>query len=551
MPDNPDQKDLPEIVQQYIKRLAHRVSNRHMCRDVLAELTEHFTDALADIPQDSNRDELAGSLIADFGDTKILGKLIKRAKKRCCPTWLKVIGYTCRVVIVIFVIFAAYSAWFLTGKATISVDYLDKLNEMVRPAADESQNAAPHYLKVMELYVEPEENHDLRKFEKLLSLAPDPKERQVLKEWIQRNQAAIRQVRVGTTKPHCWFTYDVRPHSERALINIIIPYIKGLRQISIALSWQMQFAAEKGNWDSVIADLRSAKTLAKHLMGCPTLIEQLVGIAVDQRTNQQLMRILRGHTLPAKINQDLALILVESFPSGYPIADIGRESDYLLDMVQRVFTDDGSGDGHLIPFTLRRFMPRSSSVDISERPIDLAMAMVHSSRRETVQFIEQWKQMSDRYRSVTPYQNHISGESMDAWLRKTIEENPENLFLNNFLPSLQEAVRISYAGQAEHLAAQTIVALLRHQSDHAQFPESLDQLVPQYLRAVPQDPFGPGPLSYKRQGDDFILYSWGSDCEDHGGWYNPDVFGTRKAGGDNVFWPPQPVERPRGKASRR
>ena len=147
MRDDSDQKELPELVQQYIRRLARRVANRHMRRDVLAELTDHFSDALADIPEGSGRDELATSLIADFGDTKLLAKLIKRAKKRCRPMWVKFVIRTCQTLLVLMLVFAGYTWWFITGEPTIRVDYLARLNEMVQPTPDESLNAALYYLK--------------------------------------------------------------------------------------------------------------------------------------------------------------------------------------------------------------------------------------------------------------------------------------------------------------------------------------------------------------------------------------------------------------------
>ena len=90
----------------------------------------------------------------------------------------------------------------------------------------------------------------------------------------------------------------------------------------------------------------------------------------------------------------------------------------------------------------------------------------------------------------------------------------------------------------------TIVAPLRYKAEHGQFPQTLDRLVPEYLKAVPQDPFGPGPLTYKRQDDDFLLYSWGLNFQDHGGQHNKEAFRNKKESGDYVFWPPEAVERP-------
>ncbi len=548
MLNHPDPQDLPELIQQYIKSLARRIRNRHMRRDVLAELRDHFTDALAHAPGDCDRDELAASLIADFGDTKSLSKLIKRAKKRCRPLWVKFVIRTCQSVLVLLIIFVAYTTWFLTGEPTISVDYLTKLNEMVRPVADESLNASPHYLKAIDLYVEPEEDYDLRK---LLGSTLDRQERQVLKKWIQSNQAAIGEVRVGTTKPHCWFKYEVAQQDGRpgSLLYLLLPSLQGHRDMGLLLAWQMRFAAEKGDWDSVIADLKSAKTLARHFMQCPTLIEQLVGIAIDQRANKQLMHVLRSHRLPASVLERLAVTLDESFQSAYPIADIGFEYFTYEDLAQRVFTDDGSGDGHLIPSQLPAL---ADIIEGEERPHSytdtikfVAGSMIHSSRRDTVALFEQWRRKADEYRSVTPYRNHISGESIGDWFTKTVEENPRNFLFQILVPSVWRAVCLSYMGQANHQAAQTVVALLRYKAEHGQFPQTLDQLVPQYLETVPLDPFGPGPLTYKRHEDDFILYSWGLNFEDHGGQHNKEVFRVRKADGDYVFWPPEPVERTR------
>ena len=557
MKDDFDQKELPEVVQQYIERLARKVSNRHMRRDVASELSNHFADALADTPDGPGREKLAASLISDFGDTKLLAKLIRRAKRRCYPMWLRVVGYTCRTIIIIFLISFAYTTWFLRGKPTVSVDYVEKFNQAIRPIADESLNAAPHYFKAVELYVDPEEKYDWltqhrwNKLKQFLDTKTRPQEFRVLTNWIQSNTSAIAELRLGTAKPYCWFRYDVRPNSERRMSSILgTPQVVDVILIGEVLSWRMQFAAEREDWDLFAADLKCAKTLARHLMQCPMFIEKGIGANIDRWTHIALIQVLQHYTLPPSATQRLAQALDESFPSGYPIADMSFETFVLLDAVQRLFTDDGSGDGHLIPSAAWWGVPTAGTADNSPGyyyasagdPYFVARTMIHPSRRETVQIIKQWKQMSDRDLSMTPYQNHISGESFEAWLQKTIGENPRNLFIRERLPGTQRASWRSYAGRARHDAARTIVALLRYQADHGQFTEKLDELVPQYLKVIPQDPFGSGALSYERKGNDFVLYSWGLDFEDSGGQHNPDVFRMRSAKGDYVFWPPEPTE---------
>ena len=557
MPNHPDHQDLPEIIQQYIKRLARRTRNRHMRADITTELRAHFIDALADAPQDCDPHEFAASLIADFGDAKTLSQLIKRAKKRCRPFWVRFTIRTCQTVLALLLIFAGYTYWFVTGQPTFRVDYWAKLNEFSRPTDDESLNAAPHYLSANEMFVEFELDYDWNKRQQLLDSEPDAQERQALERWIESNSPAMNEVRFATAKPYCWFEYAsiplgqtepgllFTPSSTPPLTAVTLPYLTNLRQLAEILSWQMQFAAEKGDWDSVITDLRSAQKLTSHLLRCPSLIEQLAGVRVDQQANNRLIHLLRSYPLPTSILQHLA----QSFSSDYQIISIDGEAMGHMDAIQWIFTDDGSGNGHMIPGQLIQLGAigrgdRDQSPDMEEIITYSAGSMIHSSRRKTVELFEQWKRKAQKYYSATPYQNHVSGHSLSVWTHKIMKENPRNFLFNMLVPALQRAAWISYAGQAQHHAAQTIVALLRYKANHDQFPQTLNELVPQYLTAVPLDPFGPGPLTYKPQANDFILYSRGLNFQDNAGQHNKEVFYLQKADGDFVFWPPPPIKKP-------
>lgn len=63
------------------------------------------------------------------------------------------------------------------------------------------------------------------------------------------------------------------------------------------------------------------------------------------------------------------------------------------------------------------------------------------------------------------------------------------------------------------------LGLRRYQLAHASPPESLEQLVPEFLDRIPIDPFDPQgrPLRYARNFDGYLLYSVGGDRDDNGG----------------------------------
>jgi hypothetical protein len=63
-----------------------------------------------------------------------------------------------------------------------------------------------------------------------------------------------------------------------------------------------------------------------------------------------------------------------------------------------------------------------------------------------------------------------------------------------------------------------VIALKRFELKHAQYPENLSQLIPDFMAAVPIDPMSGDPLHYRRQSDDaFLLYSVGENGVDDGG----------------------------------
>ncbi len=64
----------------------------------------------------------------------------------------------------------------------------------------------------------------------------------------------------------------------------------------------------------------------------------------------------------------------------------------------------------------------------------------------------------------------------------------------------------------------TTLALRAFRMDNGSYPDSLYDLVPRYLTKLPADSFGiSGPLRYKLNGEEYVLYSVGPDGVDDGG----------------------------------
>jgi hypothetical protein len=81
------------------------------------------------------------------------------------------------------------------------------------------------------------------------------------------------------------------------------------------------------------------------------------------------------------------------------------------------------------------------------------------------------------------------------------------------------------------LVVGTAIALKRFQLKHGKLPETLGELVPEFSRSVPIDPYDGKPLRYHPNADGtYLLYSIGEDGKDDGG--DP----TNTASGSSSFY---------------
>jgi hypothetical protein len=79
------------------------------------------------------------------------------------------------------------------------------------------------------------------------------------------------------------------------------------------------------------------------------------------------------------------------------------------------------------------------------------------------------------------------------------------------------SVKIAHAQSSANMA-RVAIALERYRLAHAEFPESLDALAPQFMEKIPHDIINGQPLHYRRTDDgQFVLYSVGWNETDDGG----------------------------------
>ena len=112
--------------------------------------------------------------------------------------------------------------------------------------------------------------------------------------------------------------------------------------------------------------------------------------------------------------------------------------------------------------------------------------------------------------------SRISPNKIGRWLILQILPGPELMIIHKYRSLL--ATRFT----------QLLIALKCYKLDHRDLPDSLDQLVPEYIESVPLDPYDEKPLRYSK--DKRILWSVGTDLVDDGGYTQPEGVGPDTPG---------------------
>ena len=91
------------------------------------------------------------------------------------------------------------------------------------------------------------------------------------------------------------------------------------------------------------------------------------------------------------------------------------------------------------------------------------------------------------------------------------------LMTSLILPATASAHEAAACADARRQALRLGLAAEEYRDRHGRFPKKLDDLVPDYISAVPVDPFDGKPMRMKRTDHGLIVYSIGPDMVDNGG----------------------------------
>ncbi|MHC4645157.1 MAG: hypothetical protein ACYTBJ_06630, partial [Planctomycetota bacterium] len=379
-----------------------------------------------------------------------------------------------------------------------------------------------------------------------------------IKQWVSSNSEALTHLRRGTEKPYVWIKM-VSPDGSLMKATPEIELDK-IRELAFLAGCRAKREAMDGNITGGIEDLLTNHRLSLHFTGPYRLWQFSIGTV----TTNDAFHILDRCEVDARALERLQKVLQQRFDFNRSLPDFRYERLAVYDFIQRAFTDDGKGNGRLIPSQLPNLAPDffephygygdDSMIGIAKetwmqfsrdsRADLLRIALMGPDRRKTTAMADKLFAYLETVKRQTPWQLNSKlikpHQQMKSMLEgySVLKLAPPVCAIEGFYMSRVNNLFSRYEASRSALIA--VLAILRYRQDNNVLPESLNELVEKgYLPGLRVDPFGEGPLVYRRTGDHFVLYSLGADFVDDDG--------LRSAGrrsrewGDYVFWP---VEQP-------
>jgi len=331
---------------------------------------------------------------------------------------------------------------------------------------------------------------------------------------LAQNEGVLELIEQGLACPRCQLP-EVRRYDDK--LSYLPPWRNVAQLGAIRAEQILRQGQEREALDQAMLIIRFGHTV-EHGRGC--VIPYLVGMNIKQIGRREFASIVSRCTLgPDDLTPYIEQLgcyrfsgdeLAEAFRVEYMIA-ANTLDDIAAGRYSVEDPDDGSSDRRGSVF----LKPNRTKKRMAEA-IRLLIASTHETHAAaTLPKIDRDRDVGWTIRAI------LSGNFVGRDLYRLI------------MPAL-ERVHISKCRENCSIAAtQVLVALKCYQVEHGELPETLDELVPEYLEAVPLDDFDGTPMKYSKEKR--VVYAVGTNLTDNGGIAKDDKDGVDTDGYDFVY----------------
>ncbi len=580
--------DLPAEISGVIEQVVRRTRLWHREKvDVAAELVAHFQDGLE---AGCSPDEL----VKTFGDPRQTAQLIRRAKKRGRSLVWQLWRCGCWALGAMVIAYVAASLWMFMDRPSVTTDYLAIINKRAL-SVPESEKAWPLYRDaLLAMGRQLGQSEWPPGFLAASTAKPGQADWPAADKFLRDHADAIARLREAASRRDLGLvaatSYAALPERDRQalgisatqqeieaaknqtltdrwLISTLLYDVQLLREPPSLLAADARRAAQAGDGETALADVFAMLGVAHHCQEKPFLVSLLVASAVQQQAYEVTRDIIANHR---KLWTDEQLReLAHRIAAAKIDWRRGFEAERLsfYDSMQRIYTDDGHGDGRLalqvtkdqnlfelLNSVISGATNTPSATAFSHGGLAVfalpAMNMVVASRKEMTETFDRLTSLAVE-EFETPLWEKPNSPTLDEAVR-AIENEPlgrqRYLFVHLLLPAYDALREAAAKLEGERDGALIGIALELYHRQHNAWPQTLQELSPRWLPELPVDRITGKPLYYKVVDDRPLIYSAGADGDggripveangepmEHGAWPS-NVRSSPPPDGDWVIW---------------
>lgn len=368
--------------------------------------------------------------------------------------------------------------------------------------------------------------------------------------WLETIEKPLAVVTEAVKRPHYFspMTSTTRDGKPGMLLGVLLPHVQKAREIGDALVKRAMLKVGKEKYDEAWADLLACHRLGRHMARGNTLIELLVGIALDAIACRADLAFLEHAKLDAK-QLERCIKDLSSLPPMPTALDKVKWTERFI-MLDAVCHLRRNG------IELLQGLTESDEIGIKDEALNKAFERMDWN--VTFRICTKWydrtiEVMSESDRTkrselAAKMFNDLGQMKFNAMqekkvIGKAIETGKVDDFVAkqigqvvvSLLLPASEKVTIAYERSLQTLDNTRIAfALAAYKLEHKKYPDSLGDLAPKYLPTIPGDIFSGKALVYKLTETGYVFYSVGMNEKDDGGRLLMDEYKDFETRGDDI-----------------
>jgi hypothetical protein len=414
-----------------------------------------------------------------------------------------------------------------------TIDYVEAVNERLAQGVTRENNAAipllqavtpdeptraPHFAKVwreLGVAVPPQPNAGLPPNDPpgldqtLKALWTADKAPQVA-DWLRSLEPQLNLLVEASKRDHYYMPL-VREQETDPLVAVLLPHLMHQRRLCNALKSRAMLRLGNedvaGFCDDAIALVRIGR-LTTH---APTLVENLVGTACEAMGLDALKIAATGRWL-SEAQVDRLLKDLRAAPARRQMYDVfeGGERGFLLEFLQTAAV-------HGVAEARKTLTALGEGNTITLAPVDPVAKDWNAAMRKANAWYDRLAEAGkkpshvDRMRACNQVMRDAEALKLkyDGW--KGAFAPIEDRLIALVMPSMNRAYTHETKIAANLELTETALALSGFRSKTAEYPPDLKLLVPTYFKETPVDRFNDRPLTYRLEGNGYVLLSVGPD----------------------------------------